>query len=473
MSTPAMRSSRQKPGNQDRRFRLLLVEDDEIMGESLCDRFDLEGYDVTWLRRAEGVLETLRTAPSFHVFLSDIRLPDSTGDVLYKHLLGELDAVPPTLFLTGFGSVESAVELLKLGAVDYLTKPFDLDELVEQVGRLCAVQAGRSGPEPVDNASSSTEWPELGVSPAMRRLAELVPRVAGKANGVLITGESGVGKERVARALHEQGGADRPMVAVNCAALPEQLLEAELFGHEKGAFTGATRRRRGVFEQAKGGTLFLDEIGDMPLEMQARLLRVVQERRVTPLGSETSIDVPVQLVCATHQNLRQMVDEGRFREDLYYRINVVHLHVPPLRERREDIPWLAGRLLADIAEKEELPPRELPPVTIDALVQHDWPGNVRELKHCLERAAIFSTSEALKPADLFQMPELAASDGASPEDRLEEDSLGDYMKERERQYITRTLGAHGWRITETAEVLGISRKCLWEKMRRYEIREQP
>ena len=442
------------------------------MGESLCDRFELEGYDVTWLRQAEGVLETLQIAPPFHAMLSDIRLPDRSGGELFKMLSAQLMRLPPTVFLTGYGSIESAVELLKLGAIDYLIKPFDLDKLVEQIEQLCATEAQRVGVFEEDNARQTTSFPDIGASPAMWRLSRLLPKVANRASAILITGESGVGKEVLAQALHTQSKVKGPLVAVNCAALPESLLEAELFGHEKGAFTGANRRRKGVFEQAIGGVLFLDEIGDMPLDMQSRLLRVVQERRVTPLGAESSIEVPVQLICATNRDLRQLVDEGRFREDLYYRINIVQLHIPPLRERREDIPWLADKLLAEIAVREDEPIRTLSNHALQTLLKHDWPGNVRELKHCIERAIIFSESAQLQTGDFIDTNQLSPdSIDHNLSDTPVSDSLGIFLKEQEKEYIEKTLITHEWKIIKTAKILGISRKCLWEKMRRYSIHE--
>lgn len=457
---------------QHGQFRILLLEDDEIMGESLCDRFELEGYDVTWLRRAEDVLETLQITRPFHALLSDIRLPDLSGVELFKMLSAQLIRVPPTVFMTGYGSIGSAVELLKLGAVDYLIKPFDLDKLVEQMNQLCAIEAQRVGGFEEDNARQRISCIELGVSPAMRRLSHSLPKVANRASSILITGESGVGKEVLARALHTQSEVKGPLVAVNCAALPENLLEAELFGYEKGAFTGASRRHRGVFEQASGGFLFLDEIGDMPLDMQARLLRVVQERRVTPLGAESSIEVPVQLICATNRDLQQLVSQGRFREDLYYRINIVQLHIPALRDRREDIPWLTDKLLAEIAVRENEPIRTLSGPALQALLKHDWPGNVRELKHSIERAIIFSDSVQLQAGDFFDTNTLPPDsiDHNLP-DAPVNDCLGIFLKEREMEYIKKMLIAHEWKIIKTAKILGISRKCLWEKMRRYEIYE--
>ena len=294
---------------------LCLIEDDSIMGESLVDRFALEGLPTHWFRTAGEALRAL-TERDYTLVLSDIRLPDGDGVSLFREATSRLARVPAWVIITGYGSIDQAVTLLKLGARDYITKPFDLDELVAKLRALC---------EPC--RQTRADHPELGPSPAMTRIAEILPRLAREAKIVLLTGESGVGKEVVARALHRLAGADTPFVALNCAALTESLLEAELFGHEKGAFTGATRSRRGVFEQAHGGTLLLDEVGDMPLSMQAKLLRVIQERQVVRVGGERPIPVDVRLICATHRDLRTMVQQGSFREDLYYRLHVIQLRI--------------------------------------------------------------------------------------------------------------------------------------------------
>jgi DNA-binding NtrC family response regulator len=309
----------------------------------------------------------------------------------------------------------------------------------------------------------------LGISSAMRGIESVLPRLAKNSGGsVLITGESGVGKERVARALHESTFPDKraPFVAVNCGALTESLLEAELFGSMKGAYTGAVRDKKGYFELADGGTLFLDEIGEMSPTMQVKLLRAIQERQVVRVGGEAPINVSLRLVCATHQDLKQMVEEGRFREDLYYRINVVHLHVPPLRERKDDILWLARRLLDDWAEANG-DRRSLHKSAEPALLSHPWPGNVRELKHCLERACILSSDPELTAEDLF------ADTHAIPADNAATDGpLSDYLKACERSYIEARLQASGWRIADTADSLKISRKNLWEKMKKLNIDPQ-
>ncbi|MEW6132249.1 MAG: sigma-54 dependent transcriptional regulator [Pseudomonadota bacterium] len=424
--------------------RILLIEDDPIMGESLMDRFELEGMQADWARTgAEG--RTRLENGQYGAVLSDIRLPDMGGDALFLELAGSLPAVPSWLFITGYGAVDQAVRLLKNGAADYVTKPFDLDSLIDKLRRHLAANP----PPPAATA------PDLGISPSLRRIESQLPRLAAQARTLLVTGESGVGKEMVARAFHRLApeGDGAPFIAVNCAAIPETLLEAELFGHEKGAFTGANRLRKGVFEQADGGTLFLDEIGDMPLAMQVKLLRVLQERRIVRLGGEKSIPVDLCLISATHQDLKKLVTQGRFREDLYYRLDVIHMHIPPLRQRREDILWLARRFLDEAA-----PDKRFSAEAEQALLTYDWPGNARELKHAVERGAILSDDAVIGPSVLFGGEENEADTPVA--------SLADFIAQSEKRYISQALSDHDGHLGRTAGALGISRKNLWEKMKK-------
>jgi len=430
---------------------ICLIEDDPIMGESLKERLLLEGFDVDWCQSGTHALERLKQR-DYDAVVSDIRLSDIPGDELFKRMVSDPDTrMPPTVFITGYGTVESAVELLKLGAVDYLTKPLDPRALVQKLRELCRERPpAANGREP------------LGLSPAMQRLAAKLPAIAlHQETPVLIVGESGSGKEVIARRLHDLAGSDQPFVAVNCAAVPENLIEAELFGHEKGAFTGAGRSRKGLFEQADGGLLFLDEIGDMPLPMQAKLLRAIQERVITRVGADEPVSVRFRLVCATHQDLAQFVREGRFREDLYYRINVIQLLVPSLRERPEDILWLAERFVAKHAEAYPTERKRLGGLAREALLAYPWPGNVRELKHAIERACIMAPGPIIEAPDL--LPE------GHSEARPADVSLEAAREANEREHICRTLKAHGWRMAETAKTLGVSRKTLWQKMKRLDI----
>jgi DNA-binding NtrC family response regulator len=431
--------------------RICLIEDDEIMGESLAERFGLEGLGCDWYRFGRDGLDALRKQ-DYALVISDIRLPDVTGDALFGQLLDDHVRLPPFIFITGHGDLQTAVSLLKRGAHDYITKPFDLDALIDKIQATVTPGRGTGA---------------FGTSPAMRRIEDMVVRVAGSAASVLITGESGVGKERVAQALHQLTRAASPFIAVNCGALTETLLEAELFGYEKGAFTGAYRTKKGVFEQAHGGTLFLDEIGDMPLSMQIRLLRALQERRIVRVGGEIPIHVDIRLVCATHQILQERIASGAFREDLYYRINVVELRIPPLRERVEDILPLARALLAEIAAASGKLPPNLTPAAEHALKAYPWPGNIRELKNALERASLMSNGRSISHDLLFDRPAPKLSghqDVAS--------SLRDYLNECERDFIVRALGSCNWQIQCCADSLGISRKNLWEKMRKLGIEKE-
>ncbi len=439
------------------RLHVCLIEDDPIMGESLCDRLELEGFSFDWCRTAADALERI-AGRNYGAVISDIRLPDFSGEELYRHVIERERFVPPWIFITAYGSIDRAVALLKLGAADYVTKPFDLDELIAKL-----TTVGRVLWRP---QTDSQAVPLLGVSPAMRQIEATLPRLAQQASTVLVTGESGVGKEVVARLMHAAvaGSGERPFVAVNCGGLPETLLEAELFGHEKGAFTGAIRLRRGVFEQANGGTLFLDEIGDMPASMQVKLLRALQDRSIVRIGGEEPIAVDVRVICATHRDMRKMVGQGAFREDLYYRIHVINLRIPPLRERQEDIMWHAYRFLAEQAARRPAERKLLSRGAEHALTGYPWPGNIRELRHCIERAWILTEGETLQAEALFEESSLQhitrhqAGDG-----------LSDYLQACERNYVLRALERNNGQIGSTAADLGISRKNLWEKMRKLEI----
>ena len=439
---------------------ICLVEDDEIMGESLCDRFALEGFLVEWHQTGSEALRALSNK-KFDLVISDIHLPDLDGEELFTRLLASKSDLPPFIFITGYGSIDRAVRLLKQGATDYISKPFDLDQLVEKVCQLCP---------PVQTATPSDKNRHiLGISPSMRDIEESIPRLARLANIILITGESGVGKEHVAQLIHQyarKGTDDKPFIPVNCGAITETLLESELFGYEKGAFTGATRTRKGVFEQAHGGTLFLDEIGDMSLTMQIKLLRAIQERRIVRVGGETPIPVDVNLICATNRDLKKMVEEGSFSEDLYYRIHVIRLRIPPLRERKEDILWFAKLFLRQcvLMSKEK---HSISPLAEHVLLDYPWPGNLRELKHSVERACILSQNPVLE-ADVFfdDTPAAAQHHG---EETSGDSNLAAYLRDCERKFILHSLEQNHRHFGNTAAVLGISRKNLWEKMKKLDI----
>ncbi|MEW8030164.1 MAG: sigma-54 dependent transcriptional regulator [Candidatus Thiodiazotropha sp.] len=441
--------------NGEVKGRLCLVEDDEIMRASLCQRFDIENIVSDCFCTGQEAFESI-SRNDYTTLIIDIRLPDTNGEKLFNAIIDSNNVPPTTIFISGYRDINQAVRLLKAGAVDYLTKPFDLDELIDKLREASPSLFGE------DKESSTV----LGVSPKMRQIKAMLDRLAVHNCDILITGESGVGKEYAARyfASRLNNGHEKPFIALNCAALPEDLLEAELFGHEEGAFTGATKSRKGVFELADGGVLFLDEIGETSARMQAKLLRAIQERVVHRLGQEKPISVNLRLIYATNRDLKKMVANGEFREDLYFRINTVHLHIPPLRERKEDINWLAHRIIDNFFH-EHKKRRLLLPLTVRYLEKQHWPGNLRELANAVERACILSTQDILGPREF----------GAPSEDHLIpccEMKLKDSMEEFEKKFLLEKLNAHQWRIAETASCLGISRKSLWEKMKRYEISHQ-
>lgn len=432
-------------------LRLCLVEDDPIMGESLCYRFELEGFQYDWYKTALAAKPHIGKK-DYAVVISDIRLPDISGTELYSQLLEEGHALPPIIFVTGHGSISDAVELLKKGATDYISKPFDLDALIEKVHAACLHSA---------DVETMVE-PVLGITAIMRSIEQMLCRVAIHNTTVLITGESGVGKEHAARFLHNYANkhTDKPFIAVNCGAIPEGLIESELFGHEKGAFTGALRTKKGVFEQADNGTLFLDEIGEMTPSMQVHLLRIIQDKQVTRVGGEKFIPLNIRLICATNRDLKKMVAEGDFREDLYYRINVVHVNIPPLRERREDILWFARLFLDELEPDAE---HYLLPSAEEHLLHYQWPGNLRELHHSIERACILSPESCIDEAAFSEV----ISDKLNT--KITVNNLKEHLNHYEEQVITEALKRHEFQINETASELGISRKNLWEKMKKFKI----
>ena len=442
---------------------LCIVEDDPIMGEALRDRLELEGFAVDWLRTA-GSARAAIAGTRYDMLICDDRLPDGTGGELFERLHETVPTVPPTVFITGFGSIDRAVALLKLGAMDYVTKPFDIEDLLGKINAHCKIDVHRRpGDSPTEGRNPA---PILGVSSAMREVEATLLRIAAYASHTVLTGESGAGKEEVAKRLHALAfpGQERPFIAVDCGTVSQALLESELFGHERGAFTGAVRARRGVFEQADGGTLFFDEIANMPPAMQVKLLRVLQDHVVTRVGGEQRREVDFRLICATNRDLKRLVRSGDFREDLYYRINVVHIEVPPLRERHEDILWLADRFLAAHNEAHPEATTVWGPAARESLVHYPWAGNVRELKHCIERAWVMSRGPAIECKDL-----LSGFESVATGSHASESDLRTYLRGCERAHIVEVLERNEWVIGRSARELGISRKNLWERMRRLEI----
>jgi DNA-binding NtrC family response regulator len=431
------------------RTRVAVIEDDPVMGASLVQRLELEGYRPVWWQTGGDALAALKQQRP-DLLICDIRLPDMSGEDIFRQALPEL-GTSPVLFITAYGDIEQAVRLVRGGADDYLTKPFDIDDLLERIERLLAEQRAARG------ASSA-----LGLSEPMLRIEALLRRVADVDSGVLFTGESGVGKEVAARFLHQVSArAGSPFMAVNCAAIPGELMESELFGHERGAFTGAHSRHEGYAERARDGILFLDEVGDLPAPLQAKLLRLLHDRTFHRLGGKTPIICQARVICSTNRDLEALVAASAFREDLFYRINVIPVTIPPLRSRPEDILPLLRGYVRHFSEAFDRPVRGLTNVGEEAALAHDWPGNVRELRNRVERAVALADQAWIGPLDLF------------PDLRLEEASqhasfgtLAEARDAAERRQIERALAHTDGRVAKAAELLGVSRTTLWEKMRR-------
>ena len=427
--------------------RIGIIEDDLVVGGTLAHRLELEGYMPLWWRTGQEALEGLHTRPDLVV--CDIVLPDMSGEDVFLQALPQLGG-KPFLFVTGFGKVEDAVRLMKAGAVDYIVKPYALSDLLEQIARLIKLQPRTAG--------------DLGTSEAMRQVEMLLRRVADIDSSLLITGESGVGKEVAAKFVHQiSTRADEPFIAVNCGAIPSDLIESQLFGHERGAFTSAQARHHGYVERARNGILFLDEVGELPMLMQVKLLRLIQERTFTRVGGETAIKTGARIICATNTNLEAAVAAGRFRQDLYYRINVIPDVIPPLRDRSDDILPLAHGFLRDFAKEFRRDVKGFTAEAEQALVNQPWPGNVRQLRNCIERAVALSQAPRIGVDALFQ-----AEAGDADEAPLA--TLAEVRDRAERQHIRAVLADAENRIDEAAKRLGISRSTLFDKMRKLDIR---
>lgn len=429
---------------------ILLIEDDAIMGESLQQRLELEGLSVRWCRRldeAEGELSKGHAA-----VVSDVRLPDGLATHWFVDLPAAVRAIP-WFFLTGYGSVNDAVAAVRAGACEYLTKPFDIERLVRLVKDALSIV-------------KEEEEAVLGISPAMRQVESMIRKLAHQKVSVLLTGESGVGKEVAAQLIHSlDGRTDKgDFVAVNCAAIPETMLEAEFFGYEKGAFSGALRSHRGYLERSDKGTLFLDEVGDLPASMQAKLLRALQERCFFRLGAERTVKSDFRIIAATNRDLYADMNAGAFREDLFYRLAVIRISLPPLRERQEDIRWLTERLLAAMALEQGLP-LAMSETFLRDVMARDWRGNVRELRSYLEQAVVLSEAGILdKP-----LREAGQRTATAGKDNGEIAPLHLMVEDAERKHIRRALHRCEGSVSKTAELLGISRKTLWEKMKRLDV----
>ncbi|HFS3916587.1 TPA: sigma-54-dependent response regulator transcription factor ZraR [Escherichia coli] len=413
------------------------------------------GYNVALANSGRQALEQVREQV-FDLVLCDVRMAEMDGIATLKEIKA-LNPAIPVLIMTAYSSVETAVEALKTGALDYLIKPLDFDNLQATLEKALA---HTHSIDAETSAVTASQFGMVGKSPAMQHLLSEIALVAPSEATVLIHGDSGTGKELVARAIHASSArSEKPLVTLNCAALNESLLESELFGHEKGAFTGADKRREGRFVEADGGTLFLDEIGDISPMMQVRLLRAIQEREVQRVGSNQTISVDVRLIAATHRDLAAEVNAGRFRQDLYYRLNVVAIEVPSLRQRREDIPLLAGHFLQRFAERNRKAVKGFTPQAMDLLIHYDWPGNIRELENAVERAVVLLTGEYISEREL----PLAIAGTPIP---LGQSQDIQPLVEVEKEVILAALEKTGGNKTEAARQLGITRKTLLAKLSR-------
>ncbi len=450
---------------------ILVVDDEPGIREALRQMLEYEGYAVRDAASGPRALESYRERPA-DVVLLDIKMAPMDGLEVLERLRAE-DPDATVVMISGHGTVETAVEALKKGAFDFLEKPPDREVVLRRIANALAErELAREVEQLRRQVTGGPRGPIVGESPALERVLEKVDRVAQTRAYVLITGENGTGKELVARRIHARSDrAEGPFVEVNCAAIPHDLIESELFGHEKGAFTGAHARRKGKFELADGGTLFLDEVGDMSLAAQAKVLRALQDGVIQRVGGHERIAVDVRVLAATNKDVEEEIAEGRFREDLYYRLNVVPIHVPPLAERKEDIPLLVRHFVGRYCEESGIAPREFSDAAIEALVERPWPGNVRELKNTVERLCI------LAPGDTVEREDIEALTGPMLQ-RSREDgevralidryaSFSDYRDAAEKAFIERKLDENDWNVSETARQLDMQRSHLYKKIDKY------
>ena len=463
---------------EEKNLRLLIVDDEEAARYGMRRALETFGGEIAEAASAESA-RTLMRGREFDLLLLDVNLPGISGLEFLNQIQTESEAnkteAPLVVIITAHGSERLAVQAVKSGAHDYLSKPFELDDLrlvVKNALETIRLRRENRSLRRRIEIEASQRGALIGNSDAMQRVRAMIDKVADTDATVLVRGESGTGKELVARELHERSStrSTGAFVAVNCAALPHELIESELFGHEKGAFTGAAARRKGKFEQANGGTLFLDEIGDMSANVQAKLLRALEERRIERLGGDESIAVDVRIVSATHRDLEEEIENGNFRADLFYRLRVVTIDIAPLRDRREDIPVLAAAFARQVADRHGLPERLIGRDGLRRLVDYSWPGNVRELKNVIERAAIMSEGDELNEIEINGQSKAAVSSSSdvSANGNLSVPYTSDFRDDRrefERRYIARCLEEAGGNVTRAASVLGMHRQSLQHKLR--------
>ncbi|WP_263385326.1 sigma-54-dependent transcriptional regulator [Granulicella arctica] len=464
VSLPATRSLRDSTGAS-----ILIIDDEGAIRESLDTLLTLEGFNVTMAIDGPSGLDQL-SRNQYDLLLLDLALPGESGIDLLPRIL-EIQPQLPVIMITAYGTVGNVVDAIRAGAENFTQKPWDNEKLLADIRT--AVSRHRAEEEVVQLKRTLKQRYNfehiIGKSEPMLRLFDMVGQVAPSRSTVLIQGESGTGKELIAKAIHANSPRrDKPFVPVNTGAVPSELLESTLFGHVKGAFTSAVSSKKGLFEVANGGTLFLDEIGTMGIDMQAKILRVLQDRRFMHLGGTSEIQVDVRIIAATNVNLQQAVRDGRFREDLFYRLNVIALELPPLRSRREDIPLLAAHFLKFYAEENGMEPRVLAPDAMRVLMDYEWPGNVRELENAMERGVVLSTAKTI-PADLLPAQLTGSTYSASILDHRPDASLFDLMEEIERRIIADRLERCHWNQTEAAEYFKIPLSTLNQKIKRLNV----
>ena len=447
--------------------RILVVDDEQGIRAALGQLLEYEGYEVhTASNATDGITEYQRFKPNL-VFM-DVKLPGMDGMEALKKIR-EIDPAATVVMISGHATIRTAVEATQLGAYEILEKPLDTDRILVMLRNVFDHLNLREENSRLKNIGTSP-YEIIGRSPVMRALIEKIEKVGATPARVLITGENGTGKELVARALHRHSQrASKPFVEVNCAAIPHELIESELFGHMKGSFTGAIADRPGKFEQANKGTLFLDEIGDMSMSAQAKVLRVLQDNVITRIGGSKTITVDVRVLAATNKNLEQEIAAGRFREDLYYRLNVVPIHVPPLREHREDIPGLVEYFVSVLSEREGIPPRRVSESAHARLMELEWPGNVRELRNTVERMLILATGPELTAKDVDRLAGARVADDTGLGNLTALKTFEEFKEAAERAYLLSKLREFDWNVSETARAVEMPRSNLYKKIERYAL----
>ncbi|WP_028974011.1 sigma-54-dependent transcriptional regulator [Spirochaeta cellobiosiphila] len=451
-------------------FTIMVVDDEKNIRQGLGSALEMDGYNIVLAENGQDAQEKLKHE-LIDLIITDLKMPKLSGEELLKYISSSFPTIP-VIVLTGHGTVENAVNAMRDGAYDFLTKPVNLDHLGLLVKRALSnrelIRQHEMLKEEVEKIEKRRQFNKMiGKSSQMQAIFELINQVAPTKASVLITGESGVGKELVAEAIHRQSNrTEGSLIKTHCAALSESLLESELFGHEKGAFTGAVGRKKGRFELAHKGTIFLDEIGEINQSVQIKLLRVLQEKQFERVGGEDTLDVDVRIVAATNRDLIKEVEKGNFREDLYYRLNIVNIHIPPLRERKEDIPLLYSTFLVEMAEENGKVIHGLDVKARMALNNYSWPGNIRELRNCIESAVVMSKGPVITVDDL--PPHIRNNE----EGQMIKLTIGSTMAEAEKEVIRNTLIHYKGNKSKTAEILGIGRKTLHRKLHEYNLEEE-